>query len=309
MKICDTHAHYDDEAFDLDREQLLGTELQKADVEFVVNVGASMRGAEASVLLAGMYPNVYAAVGIHPDDVGILERGKSSNQPEGTDQAGGALADAEQTEKDTADADQAGGAPVDAEHSEKDAALHHLKQLCLQPKVVCVGEIGLDYHWMVEPKEIQTKWFREQMKLAYELNLPINVHSRDAAQDTFDLIKENYDAGRFTGGIIHCYSGSPELAREYVKMGYYLGIGGVVTFKNGKVLKKVVSETAIDHLVTETDCPYLSPEPFRGKRNDSRNIKYVIEKIAELKELDVETCARILQKNAHDVYRIGEGEI
>lgn len=270
MKICDTHAHYDDEAFDADREALLSTELDKAGVEFVVNVGASMEGAEASVQMAERYPIVYAAAGIHPDDVGILERGISSD-----------------------------GSAVTGEEEYR-----HLGELCRHPKTICVGEIGLDYHWMVEPKEVQIKWFREQMKLAFERNLPINVHSRDAAQDTFDLIRENYEAGRFTGGIIHCYSGSAELAREYVKMGYYLGIGGVVTFKNGKVLKNVVSETGIEHLVTETDCPYLAPEPFRGKRNDSRNISYVIEKIAELKGMDTESCAKILQENAHAVYRI-----
>ncbi len=298
MKICDTHAHYDDEAFDLDREQLLGTELEKSDVELVVNVGASMQGANASVLLAQRYPIVYAACGIHPDDVGILERGYTpagsdsdqtspSSNPPGTD--------CSQMSPDSLRALP----PLIAE-----GAMAYLRELCAQPKTVCVGEIGLDYHWMVEPKEIQAKWFREQMKLAFELNLPINVHSRDAAQDTYDLIRENYDAGRFTGGIIHCYSGSLELARQYVKMGYYLGIGGVVTFKNGKVLKKVVSEIGIEHLVTETDCPYLAPEPYRGKRNDSRNIRFVIEKIAELKGIDTETCAAILHRNAHDVYHI-----
>ena len=157
---------------------------------------------------------------------------------------------------------------------------------------------------MVEPKKVQQRWFREQMRLAHELQLPINVHSRDAAQDTYDLIRENYDAGRYTGGIIHCYSGSAELAREYVKMGYQIGIGGVVTFKNAKTLKKVVAETPVEYLVTETDCPYLSPEPYRGKRNDSRNIRFIVEKIAQIKEIDLEACAQRLRQNAHEVYRI-----
>ena len=278
MVICDTHTHYDDEAFENDRDALLGRELAEAGVEFVVNMGASMEGAEASAELAARYPAqsisctaVYAGCGIHPDDTGVFEGKETSS--------GRRFSCAED-------------------------AMQHLRALCEREGVVCVGEIGLDYHWMVEPKEVQQKWFREQMRLAHELRLPINVHSRDAAQDTFDLIRENYDAGRFTGGIIHCYSGSLELAREYVKMGYYIGIGGVVTFRNAKVLKRVVTEIDLEHLVTETDCPYLAPEPYRGKRNDSRNIRFVIGAIAALRETDPEKCAGILRKNALDAYQI-----
>ena len=271
MVICDTHAHYDDEAFDADREALLGRELTQEGVEFVVNMGASMEGAEASVSFAKKYPVVFAGCGIHPDDTGVFE-GKETSTGMRFDRA--------------------------------DDVMQHLRNLCSGEGVVCVGEIGLDYHWMIETKEVQQRWFREQMRLAHELGLPINVHSRDAAKDTFDLIRENYDAGRFTGGIIHCYSGSVELAREYVKMGYHIGIGGVVTFKNAKVLKRVVTEIPTEYLVTETDCPYLAPEPFRGKRNDSRNIRYVVEAIAALKGMDAETCAEILRRNAKSVYRI-----
>lgn len=283
MLICDTHAHYDDEAFDQDRELLLGSELKAGGVEFVVNVGASMEGARASAAYARRYPKhghedgagtcvvMYAGCGIHPDDTGVFE-GKETTSG--------------------------------LRYAHPDDVMQELRNLCGQEGVVCVGEIGLDYHWMVETKEVQQKWFREQMRLAYELQLPINVHSRDAAQDTFDLIRENYDAGRFTGGIIHCYSGSLELAREYVKMGYLIGVGGVVTFKNAKTLKKVVQEIPSEFLVTETDCPYLAPEPNRGKRNDSRNICYVIEAIAALKEMDTDTCAQVLLENACSVYRI-----
>lgn len=298
MRICDTHAHYDDAAFDDDREALLGSVLAQAGVEMAVNMGASMEGAEASARLAELYSGgnvsaanavhgetedasgfgnalagitVYAGCGIHPDDVGVFEKKELSD--------GRIFPSAED-------------------------AMQHLRDLCAGPGVVCVGEIGLDYHWMVEEKDVQRRWFREQMRLAHELDLPINVHCRDAAKDTFDLIRDNVDAGKFTGGIIHCYSGSPELAREYVKMGYHIGIGGVVTFKNAKVLKRVVEEIPLEYLVTETDCPYLAPEPYRGRRNDSRNIRFVIEKIAELKGMDVEACAEALYKNAHTVYRI-----
>ena len=279
MKIIDTHAHYDAEEFKEDRDSLLGRELTREDVEWVVNMGASMEGAEASAELARRFSRqgrdgavtVYAGIGIHPDDTGIFE-GKADDRGRSYVHPGDAL--------------------------------QHLRELCEGEGVVCVGEIGLDYHWMVEEKEVQKKWFREQMHLAHELQLPINVHSRDAAQDTYDMIRENYDAGRFTGGIIHCYSGSAELAREYIKMGYHIGIGGVVTFKNAKTLKKVVAETPLEALVTETDCPYLAPEPYRGKRNDSRYIRFVIEAIAALKEMDPEKCAKVLERNAQEVYRV-----
>lgn len=313
IPICDTHAHYDDEAFDNDRETLLESGLSEGGVELIVNVGASMRGADASAEFARRYKVAYAGCGIHPDDVGVFAH--AGYIPD-VDSAG-----TQSAETGLGTGDQSGngtGTSYDPEETEisrrrrlewarfscADEAMQHLRELCRGPKVVCVGEIGLDYHWMVEEKAVQQRWFREQMRLAFELGLPINVHSRNAAQDTFDLIRENYDAGQATGGIIHCYSGSRELAREYVKMGYHLGIGGVITFKNSKTLKRVVEDTPIERLVTETDCPYLSPEPNRGKRNDSRNIRFVIEKIAELKQMDVEECARILQRNAHEVYRI-----
>ncbi len=275
MLICDTHAHYDDGAFDTDRELLLERELREAGIDFVVNVGASMRGADESSALAQKYEIVYAACGIHPDDVGVFEH--------------------------------AGRKKEWRRFASSGDAMEHLRELCLRPKSVCVGEIGLDYHWMIEEKSVQQKWFREQLNLAHELDLPINVHSRDAAQDTFDLICAHAKAGKSTGGIIHCYSGSLELAREYVKMGYHIGIGGVVTFKNAKTLKNVVREIPLEYLVTETDCPYLSPEPHRGKRNDSRNIRYVIGTIAQIKEMDEEDCARILRENAYEVYRLKPG--
>ena len=271
MLICDTHTHYDEEAFDPDREALLGGELAAGGVEWVVNMGASMEGAQASAEYARIYPIVYAGCGIHPDEVGVFEGKKTAS---GIRFSGG------------------------------EDAMRHLKELCCGEKVVCVGEIGLDYHWMVEEKEVQKRWFREQLRLAYELKLPVNVHSRDAAQDTYDLIRETYEAGMATGGVIHCYSGSLELAWEYVKMGYHIGIGGVVTFKNAKVLKRVAAALPLGTLVTETDCPYLAPEPNRGMRNDSRNIRYVIEQIAALREMDPERCADVLRENAHAVYRI-----
>ncbi len=251
--IFDTHAHYDDEAFEEDRDQLL-TSLHEGGVGYIVNMGASMEGVRDSIALAERYPFIYAAVGIHPDSVGCLD----------------------------------------------DERMEELRRLSAHPKCVCIGEIGLDYHWDVEPHEVQIDRFIRQINLAKETGLPINVHSRNAAQDTFDVIAAEH-AGT-TGGIIHCYSGSREMAREYVKMGYSIGVGGVVTFKNGKTLKKVVEDTPIEYLVTETDCPYMAPEPFRGKRNTSGNIRYVIDEIARIKEMDPEETERILFQNALRIY-------
>ena len=167
--------------------------------------------------------------------------------------------------------------------------------------MVAVGEIGLDYHWDVEPREVQQKWFIRQLDLARKVGLPVNIHSRDASEDTFRIIKEH--ASDLTG-IIHCFSGSKELAAEYVKLGYYIGVGGVVTFKNGKKLKSVVEATPLTSIVLETDCPYLAPEPNRGKRNESAYIQYVAEEIARLKGISVEEVLTQTEINAKQVYQL-----
>ena len=178
--------------------------------------------------------------------------------------------------------------------------LEIIRQMSRKDKILAIGEIGLDYHWMVSPKEMQKEWFIRQLELAREENLPVVIHSRDAARDTFEIMRDVH-AGS-TQGVIHCYSGSVEMAREYVKLGYYLGIGGVVTFKNSKVLKRVVEEIPLSHLVLETDCPYLSPVPYRGKRNSSDRLTYVAEAIASLKGCDREDVERITWENAHRLY-------
>ena len=232
--IFDSHAHYDDEAFDGDREELL-TRMRENGVGYIVNVGASLQGAKESTQLAARFPHVYAAVGVHPDHVGDLDEEK----------------------------------------------MDWLKELCKLPKTVAVGEIGLDYYWDKESHSLQKEWFSRQLSLAKEVKLPIIVHSREAARDTFDIIKAEH-AGS-TGGVIHCYSGSKEMARDYLNLGYYIGVGGVVTFKNARVLKEVVEYVPLSQMLTETDCPYLAPVPFRGKRNRSAYISYVIEMIASIK--------------------------
>lgn len=250
--IFDTHAHYDDEQFDEDRDQLLSS-MAEAGVSTIVEIGASMESSRNAIRLAEQYPFVYAAVGVHPDNVGELD----------------------------------------------EETFEELEAMCRHNKVVAVGEIGLDYHWDTEPREVQKKWFVRQLELARKMKLPVNIHSRDAAEDTLEIMKEY---GEGLGGIIHCFSYSKEMAKEYVKMGFFIGVGGVVTFKNGRKLKEIVTELPLEKIVLETDCPYLAPEPNRGKRNDSRNIHYVAEQVAELKNLDKETVAKQTENNAKLIY-------
>lgn len=252
-QIIDTHAHYDDGQFDVDRDRILST-LPEQGIECVINVGASLDGCRNSLALAEQYDRVYAAVGVHPDEVGSL------------------------TEAD----------------------LNWIRQAAAQKKVVAIGEIGLDYYWDKEKRELQSDWFRKQLRLARELKLPVNIHSRDAAEDTWNIMQEEHLEE--IGGIIHCYSYSWEMARNYLDAGFYLGIGGVVTFKNAKKLKEVVEQTPIDRLVLETDSPYLAPEPNRGKRNCSAYLCYVAEQIAAIKGMTADEVIRQTSENAYRVY-------
>lgn len=166
-------------------------------------------------------------------------------------------------------------------------------------KVIAIGEIGLDYHWNIQPREIQQRWFVRQMDLARELHLPVIIHSRDAAQDTFDLIAAH---GQGLSGVLHCYSYSAEMAKEYVKRGFFIGIGGVLTFKNARKLKETAAEIPLDRILLETDCPYLAPAPFRGKRNDSTLIDYVAAELAAIKGLPKEEVIARTEENARKLF-------
>lgn len=176
-----------------------------------------------------------------------------------------------------------------------------MEQLLQKEKIVAVGEIGLDYYWDKESRDLQEAWFVSQLELARKWNLPVNIHSREAAADTMQIMKEH---ARGIPAIIHCYSYSKEMAEEYVRMGYLIGVGGVVTFKNAKRLKEIVKEIPLSHIVLETDCPYLAPEPNRGKRNSSLNLPYVAQAIAELKGITAEEVIRVTEENAKRFYRI-----
>ena len=258
--IFDTHAHYDDEAFDEDRDQLLSS-MKDGGVGCIVNVCASVGGFGGTLELMKAYPFVYGAVGVHPDDAGIMTQ-------------------------DTLD---------------------EIRRLSHMEKMVAIGEIGLDYYWHKEEAEHkqQQEMFRAQMDIAREEKLPFMIHSRDAAEDTLEIVKEYMKKDMF-GGIIHCFSYSKEIAAEYLKMGLYLGIGGVLTFKNAKKLKEVAAIAPLSQIVLETDCPYLAPVPNRGKRNFSGNLPYVVEKLAEIKGVSAEEIIRETTKNARALYRITE---
>lgn len=253
--LIDTHAHYDDKQFDIDRDELL-KELFAQKLELIVNVGCSIDSIKQTLELVKRYPNMYGTVGVHPSDT------------------------AELTEE----------------------TLAWIKEVSQTDKIVAIGEIGLDYYWDEPDVSIQKTWFDRQMQLAKEVNLPVSIHSRDAAKDTLDMM--NSAGAKEIGGVIHCFSYGKEMAKEFLNMGFYLGIGGVVTFKNGKKLKEVVEYSPMDRLVLETDCPYLSPEPNRGKRNQSLNLEYVAREIASIKQMEYEEVLRITNENAKRLYRI-----
>ena len=183
-----------------------------------------------------------------------------------------------------------------------ESVIDHMRELAAWEKTVAVGEIGLDYYWEkdADARQNQKDWFVRQMELAREVSLPVIIHSRDAAEDTYSLMRDI--RAQEIPGVIHCYSYSPEMAREYVKMGYYIGVGGVVTFKNAKKLVQTVVETPIERILLETDSPYLAPEPHRGRRNDSRNLVYVVDKIAQIKDLTPEEVEAVTWENAQRLF-------
>ena len=253
--IFETHAHYDDEAFDTDRDELLSS-MNENGIGIIVNATSSKKTVEQSLELCKKYPFIYTTIGVHPSDC------------------------------DEMDEDE----------------LLWLKEQCSYDKAVAVGEIGLDYHYDEPPKDVQKKWFEAQLQMAREVKLPVIIHSRDAAKDTLDIMKSM--KAEEIGGDIHCFSYSVEIAREYLNMGFFIGVGGVITFKNGRKLREVVEYAPIEQIVIETDSPYLAPEPYRGKRNSSLYLPYVVEKIAEIKGLTPDEVMNITTSNAKRLYKM-----
>lgn len=253
--IFESHAHYDDEVFDEDRDALLSS-FAEHGIGTVINIGASLSGSEATVKLAEQYPFFYGAVGVHPSEVEELN----------------------------------------------EDGLERLRTLCGHEKIVAVGEIGLDYHYPEPSAFLQKEWFSRQLTLAREVKLPVIIHSREAAKDTLDIMQAHY-AGEI-GGVVHCFSYTKEMAKKYLNMDYYFGIGGVITFKNAKKLKEAVEYIPMEKLLLETDSPYLSPEPHRGERNSSLNLPYVAKEIATIKGLSYEEVVERTEENARRLFGI-----
>lgn len=180
--------------------------------------------------------------------------------------------------------------------------LENIQKHLHDPKVLAVGEIGLDYHWPEPERSLQQYWFARQLQMAEEAGLPVIIHSREAAEDTLRILKENHAEN--IGGVVHCFSYSPEIARECVKLGFYIGIGGVVTFKNGKKMKEVVRTIPKDRIVMETDCPYLAPTPHRGERNSSLYLPLVAKEIAQLLDMTLEDVIEMTRENGERLYRM-----
>ena len=251
--IFDTHAHYDDDAFDEDREELLNR-LMEQGVGRIINVGASIASTKRTIELMNKYPFIYGILGVHPCDTQELTEGD----------------------------------------------MDWLKEQFQNPKAVAVGEIGLDYYWDEPGRVIQQKWFVRQLQLAKEINKPVCIHSRDAANDTLSIMRNAHAEEQ--GGVIHCFSYGKEMAREFLNMDFHFGIGGVLTFNNGKKLKEAAAYIPMDKILLETDCPYLAPVPYRGKRNNSSYLSYVVQVLAQIKGLSEDEVIRITRENGEKLF-------
>ncbi len=253
--IFDTHAHYDDNQFDEDRDSLL-REMHKNGISYILNASASLESLDTSIELSQKYDFIYTSLGIHPHDVNKMD----------------------------------------------EAVLDKIGLLSRNSKVVAIGEIGLDYYYDNSPKDLQCYWFERQIELAKELCLPIIIHDRDAHEDTIKIIKKTN--AEQVGGIFHCFSGSAQMAMDMLKYNFYIAIGGVVTFKNARKTVEVVKAVPMEKLLVETDCPYLAPEPFRGKRNNSGYLVHTIKKIAEIKGLSEAEVAKATLDNAKRIFNL-----
>lgn len=254
LPIFDSHAHYDSEQFDPDRETLLRDTLPQKGVVGILNMGSDIPACLSTLELCRQYPYIYGAVGIHPECAKDL--------------------------------------PADW--------LQQVEGWLREEKIVAVGEIGLDYHWLDAcPKETQHIVFAAQLDLANRLGLPVVVHDREAHADTLDFLRRYRPKG-----VVHCFSGSAETAREVLSLGLYIGLGGVVTFKNARHAVDVARSVPLDRLLLETDAPYMAPVPCRGQRNDSSLICHVIQRVAEIKEIAPETVANAAIENTKRLFAI-----
>ena len=253
--LFDTHCHINDKPYAADRQDMLERAFA-AGVQWMLCPGTDIETSAEAVALSHEYDQVYAAVGIHPEDA-------ASATPEGFEQI--------------------------------------RTWLKTEPKVVALGEVGLDYHWPEPSHEVQQAVFIEQVKMAVELDVPIDIHDREAHGDTMDILRQY---GRGIRGVFHCYSGSLEMAQELIKMGFYIGFTGTMVFPNSKKLKRIATEIPMDRVLIETDCPYLTPPPFRGKRNEPAYVQYVAAEIAALRGMEVSDVQRLTVENGKRAFGI-----
>ena len=253
IKLTDTHAHYDDEAYDNDRDILL-KRLFEESVGKIITIGCAADRWEDTVKLTESYDGIYGAVGIHPEDIYELS----------------------------------------------EDYLAQLEKLTQKPKIVALGEMGLDYHYENYDRELQIKVFTEQLRLADKLQMPVIIHSRDAVSDTMKILHEE----KPKKAVMHCFSGSRETAEELISLGFYISFTGVLTFKNAKKAVEACEKVPMDRLMLETDCPYMAPVPFRGERCDSSMILSTAAKMAEIKGVSTEEMIKICNKNAEIFFNI-----
>ena len=258
MNLFDSHSHYNDEKFDIDREQIIKETLSNGVSNFIV-AGYNIESSKKAIEIAKEYEEIYAIVGISPNDLNDIIIEDINN------------------------------------------SVSKIEELASSDKVVAIGEIGLDYYWNKENKELQKEVFIKQIDLANKLDLPIVIHTRDATIDTINILKENNVIRK---GIFHCCPLNIELVKEAIKLGFYISLSGVITFKNVKNAEEIINIIPEDKLLIETDSPYLSPEPMRGKRNNSINVKYVAEKIASVKNKTIEEIAEITSDNTKRIFNI-----
>ena len=249
----DTHAHYDDEQFDTDRDELLAS-MAESGVELIVNAGTDLSTSLTGIALAEKYPFVYCAAGYHPHEASEMT----------------------------------------------DDAFNSIAELLRHPRVKAIGEIGLDYHYDFSPRETQQKCFRRQLQLARETHMPVIIHDREAHEDCLNILSEFPDVT----GVFHCFSGSLEMARILIKRGWYLSFTGSVTFKNARKAPEIIAEVPSDKIMIETDSPYLAPVPLRGKRNDSRNLIYIAQAVADARGISLEEAAAMCLENGRRFFGI-----
>jgi TatD DNase family protein len=260
MEFFDSHAHYNDEKFNNDRDEVISS-VKAEGITRLVSVGYNIESSQFAEKISDKYDFIYYSCGISPNDLPQTEEELWKN-------------------------------------------LQEIKKIVNQKhrKLVAIGEIGLDYYWNKENAELQKLAFIEQIKLANEYDLPIIIHTREAVADTIDILKNKQIA--LNTGIFHCCPLNRELVKEALKLGYYISFAGPITFKNSKNAVEIIEMVPLDRILIETDSPYLSPEPNRGKRNDSRNVKYMAQKIAEVKQMSLEEIAKITYENANRVFKI-----